>query len=383
MDKSGRFKIGIIFNFTQGWLGGVYYYQNIIKALDFLDDEEKPEIIIFYNKEYAEHLKDIVYPYLQLVPWQFTGVYKGYFFSFFKRENIFVDEMIKAYQLDGIYPVNDNPIPASTGIEKNTVAAAWFPDLQHKFFPQFFDKKRLWLRELRLKITLRNATDLVVSSNDTVNHFKRFYKIPEGLRIHVLQFVSILDQFNGCDIEKIRALYKLPDQYYVVSNGFLKHKNHLTVLKALKVLTEQKNEVHIIFTGRVEIQGNSEYIAELTHFINENGLSKYISLLGVIPRHDQLCIMRHSKAVLQPSMFEGWNTTIEDAKTLGVPVIASGIEVHKEQLGENGLYFDPEDDKALAKLLNEFSISQYTVLHENNEERIKSFAKNFMKIFRN
>jgi hypothetical protein len=46
MDKSSRCSIGIIFNFSKGWLGGFYYYQNIIKALNFLDDDEKPAIVI-------------------------------------------------------------------------------------------------------------------------------------------------------------------------------------------------------------------------------------------------------------------------------------------------------------------------------------------------
>lgn len=382
MDTSGRFKIGIIFNFTQGWLGGVYYYQNIIKALNFLEDSEKPEIIIFYNKKYSEYLSDIKYPYLQLIPWQFASVYKGYFLSLIKRENIFIKQMIESYGLNGLYPVNDNPIRASKTSFANTISASWFPDLQHKFFPQFFDKKRLWLRELRLKITLKNATDLVVSSNDTVNQFKSFYKIRKDLRIHVLQFVSILEELTICDIEKIKATYKLPDDYYIVSNGFLRHKNHLTVLKALKLLKDQNRAVNIVFTGRMEIHGNSEYIAELKTFIVENDLSKFIRLLGIISREDQICIMRNSRAVLQPSMFEGWNTTVEDAKTLGLPVVASGIAVHKEQLGANGIYFEAEDGKALAKVLSEFS-GVNTTIYEDNVERTKSFARSFIKIFKN
>ena len=68
MDKGSRFRIGIIFNFTQSWLGGFYYYQNIIKALNFLEDGEKPEIIIFYNAAFSTYVEDIQYPYLQLIP---------------------------------------------------------------------------------------------------------------------------------------------------------------------------------------------------------------------------------------------------------------------------------------------------------------------------
>ena len=381
MDKGSRFRIGIIFNFTRGWLGGFYYYQNIIKALDFLDDCDKPEIIIFYNKDYSDYLKDIKYPYLQLIPWQFPDIYRGYLFSFLKRKNIFVDEMIGTYKLKGIYPVNDNPLPAQKTIPKGTTGAAWFPDLQHKFFPQFFDKKRLWLRELRLKITLKNATDLVVSSNDTVSQFKRFYSIPTRLKIHVLQFVSILDDDNLGDFEKIRNEYGIPNEYFIVSNSFLKHKNHFVVFKALKVLAEKNKKVHIVFTGKMEVYPDTIHIDLLKKYITDNGLQQDVSLLGVIPREHQLCIMKHAKAVLQPSMFEGWNTTIEDAKSQQLAVIASGIAVHKEQLGDRGYYFDPENENELAQLLFNFDPNGKMAFYGDHNERVKLFARTFLNIF--
>jgi glycosyltransferase involved in cell wall biosynthesis len=378
MDKGNRPGIGIIFNFTKGWLGGFYYYQNIIKALDFLEDEEKPEIVIFYNEDYSEYLKEINYPYLQLVPWKFTNIYKGYLLSVLTGKNVFVWDMIRQYKLAGIYPVNDNPVAASSGIPEGTIGAAWFPDLQHKFFPQFFDKKRLWLRELRLKITLKNTSDLVVSSNDTVSHFKQFYRIPVGVRMHVLHFVSILDAAAPGNIEELKKTYHLPNQYFIASNAFLKHKNHLVVLKAINKL--KLNKVHIVFTGRMEVYEDGIHINMLKNFIAENNLQTCVSLLGIIPREDQLCIMKHARAVLQPSLFEGWNTTIEDAKSLGLPVIASSIAVHKEQLGEEGYYFNPDDENELAGILANFTLKGVPCYGENNE-RVKLFARSFLKVF--
>ena len=382
MDKRDRFRIGIIFNFTKGWLGGFYYYQNIIKALNFLEEEEKPAIIIFYNKDYSEYLSELRYPYLQLIPWEFTSIYKGYILSFITGKNVFVDKMISKYRLNGIYSVNDNPVPCYKAIPKNTIAAAWFPDLQHKFYPGFFDKTRVWLRELRLKQTLKNATDLVVSSHDTVNHFKHFYKIPSSLRIHMLQFVSILDEYTQGDIEKLKVEYKLPPEYFIVSNSFLLHKNHWVVLKALSLLKQKNKPVHVVFTGKMEVYPDSTHIDQLKNFIAVNQLEENVSLLGVIPREDQLCIMKNAKAVLQPSKFEGWNTTIEDAKSQQLVIIASGIAVHKEQLGDKGIYFDPENEIELAQILIDFSVSDIKPQFGVLEERVKEFAKTFLKIFK-
>ena len=381
MDTGQRFRIGIIFNFTRGWLGGFYYYQNIINAINFLDDEQKPEIIIFYNEDYSAYLNELHYPYMQLVPWKFIDIKKGYLLSFLKQKNVFVHDMIRRYELRGIYAVNDNPVPTTKGNVRNTIAAAWFPDLQHKFFPQFFDKKRLWLRELRLKITLRNARDLVVSSHDTVEHFKKFYSLPPTLRIHVLQFVSVLDIYESRDISAVRAVYKLPYEYFIVSNSFLKHKNHHVVLNALKELKKKNGQAHIVFTGKMEVYPGSEHIDALKAIVKDNNLDAYVSFLGVIPREDQLCIMKHAKAVLQPSKFEGWNTTIEDAKSMQLPVIASNIPVHVEQLGDTGTYFDPTNPSELADLLTNYNKRTTGALYADYSTRVKKFANDFLDIF--
>jgi glycosyltransferase involved in cell wall biosynthesis len=382
MDKASRFRIGIIFNFTKGWLGGFYYYLNIIKALDFLEDNEKPELIIFYNKDYSAYLDEIKYPYIQLVPWNFVGVYKAYLLSILKKKNVFVDQMINDYKLNGIYPVNDNPVPAVNSFPPQTTGAAWFPDLQHRFFPQFFDKKRLWLRELRLKQTLKNSTDLVVSSFDTVQHFKQLYKIKKSLRVHVLQFVSILDNYETHGIEEIRNIYKIPEDYFIVSNAFLKHKNHMVILKALKLLKDKAPAVHVVFTGRMDIYEDGIHINNIRKYIVEEGLEENVSLLGIIPRNHQLCIMKQAKAVVQPSLFEGWNTTIEDAKTMNLPVIASDLAVHKEQLEEKGFYFNPENAMDLAKLLTHFStLRKFSPEYGDNTERAKTFGRTFLNIF--
>jgi glycosyltransferase involved in cell wall biosynthesis len=36
--------------------------------------------------------------------------------------------------------------------------------------------------------------------------------------------------------------------------------------------------------------------------------------------------------MFQPSLYEGWSTTIEEAIYLGTPIVASDLQVHKEQL---------------------------------------------------
>ena len=38
--------ITLIYQYNENWIGGTYYIQNIIKALNFLKDADKPELTI-------------------------------------------------------------------------------------------------------------------------------------------------------------------------------------------------------------------------------------------------------------------------------------------------------------------------------------------------
>lgn len=374
-----RKKIGILFNFSGSWLGGVYYVQNIIKALNFLGDDEKPEIIIFYKKELSNFALEIDYKYLTTVEWNFESVYKGFLKSWIYRKNVFVDQIINEYDLDGVYPLYDHPV-SHKKVKGNAILAAWFPDLQHKFYPNYFNKLNLILRELRLKLILKNASTLVVSSFDVKNHFKKFYKIKTDFKIKVLQFVSIIDNFN-VDFNKIKIKYNLPDEYFMVSNQFYEHKNHIILFKALGYLKSQNKNLKVVLTGKMEDYRNPVFIENLKQAINKDKIEDNIKMLGVIPREEQLCIMQNSKAIIQPSLFEGWSTVIEDAKSLQRPVICSNIPIHKEQLEDLGTYFNPSNYKELASLMEGFESTTNVEIYDKYENRVTNFARNFLSIF--
>ncbi|MGO7565077.1 glycosyltransferase, partial [Rhizobium johnstonii] len=58
-----------------------------------------------------------------------------------------------------------------------------------------------------------------------------------------------------------------------------------------------------------------------------------------------------SMDLLNPSLFEGWSTTVEEALSWGVPLILSDLEVNREQAGEAAVFFDSHDAQALADAL--------------------------------
>lgn len=95
-----RFKLGLLFNFNPKWTGGIIYLLNAIRILNFLEDKDKPKVVILYNPALKKYVDEIQYPYLELVPHNFSSIYKGYVDSILKNKNTFVHDLLGTLPLD-------------------------------------------------------------------------------------------------------------------------------------------------------------------------------------------------------------------------------------------------------------------------------------------
>ncbi len=377
--NENRFRLGILFSFDPRWTGGLIYILNAIKILNFLDDKDCPTVVIIYKPELKEFLREVKYPYLELIEHSFPSLAEGYLNSFLKNKNVFVHDLVLQHQLNAIFPMHDYPVKSKLDAK----LVSWYADLQHLYYPGFFSKRRLLERKIRINLILRNSKDLVVSSEAVRDDFLKFFKIPSTIKIHIYRFVSIIDGLPSMNSNEIKSKYGLPDNYFIVSNQFQKHKNHLVVFEAAAELQKRGIPFHIAITGRFPSDPNSEYLRELHDIVNRNQLEQSISFLGLIPRGDQLLLMKYANAIIQPSLFEGWSTVIEDAKSLQVPVIAANLKVNIEQLAEKGSYFDPHNSAALAIIIEQYPSRNYEVaIYESYDIRMKKAAYEFLSVFK-
>ncbi len=374
-----RFRLGIIFNFNPKWTGGLIYLVNAVRILNFLEDKHKPTVVVLFNPTLQKYVDEIQYLYIERIPHNFPSIHKGYLLSILQNKNLFVDDLVVDQKLDAIFPMHDYPVKSKL----NRKLVSWYADLQHQYYPQFFSKFKIFERNMRIKMILRNSKDLVVSSQAVKDDFLKFYKVPKSLKIQIYHFVSIIDALPDLSASEIKMKYNLQDEYYMISNQFHKHKNHKVAFEAVAELKKKGIKVNIAITGRFPEEPNSEYLKELHDIINTNDLRQSISFLGLIPRGDQLLLMQYAKAIIQPSLFEGWSTVIEDAKSLQVPVIAANLNVNMEQLESTGTYFEPHNASQLATILEQFPSRDFSkMLYEPYDNRMKKAAYEFLAVFK-
>jgi glycosyltransferase involved in cell wall biosynthesis len=138
----------------------------------------------------------------------------------------------------------------------------------------------------------------------------------------------------------------------------------------------------IVFTGKQMDAVNQDYFLSVVDAVEKSNLSSDVYFLGFLDRNDQLSLMAGAIGVLQPSTFEGWSTVIEDAKTLNKQVFASAIDIHIEQLGEDGYFFKEHDFEGLAKLISDYigGIIQKKCSYLSFEVRATEASKNILSI---
>jgi glycosyltransferase involved in cell wall biosynthesis len=231
-------------------------------------------------------------------------------------------------------------------------AIAWVPDMQHRQLKHLFNFFSYWKREIGFRFQLLNGRKIMLSSEDARIDFEHYYPTSVGLT-YVVRF-AIPAEASRLDSRVVADEYGLPEHFFFLPNQFWKHKNHECVVQALSILKAQGQEVVIAATGKQNDPRDEIYFPQLKKSVESLGLTNSFRMLGVIPYQHIAALMLSSDALLNPSKFEGWSTTVEEAKAIGVRMILSDLKVHKEQAGELADFFDPNSPKDLAERLINF-----------------------------
>jgi glycosyltransferase involved in cell wall biosynthesis len=376
-----RKAIGLSYIYNENWIGGTYYIENLVHALNSLNDDEKPHITLIisgYKKIKAAKGK-FTYPYLSFrldsgeknVIFQFVNKVTNRLF----KKRIF-PQQIK--NLDAVFPYYQS-IQQSAAKKK----IYWIPDFQEHFITGFSDKEGIESR-VKAQTEIQNSLfELILSSNNALGHFKHLYP-QHKVKVHVLPFAVSHPPYNHISLPFLLEKYNLPEKYFICPNQLWAHKNQAIILKAIKSLNDKGLNITVAFTGNTNDYRNPEYFIQLNKYVAENNLTGNIKFLGFIDRQEQLQLMNNSIAIIQPSLFEGWSTVVEDAKLMNKLLLVSDIEVHHEQLiNSNALFFDPKNEQELAILIEQsYRILQTKPLFDNYNypEKVKTFGHNFLKI---
>ena len=373
-------KVGFISHQSSDWMGGINYYKNLFIAMSkvknpklipyILDSKDEKAKILFNYANKIKFSRDFKYVFTK-----WCTILSGRKFNKKKylRENVDVD-LVSHTQNKDHFP-----------------AIAWIPDFQHIRLPEMFSEEELKYRDDNFKTLAEKSSIVILSSENALEDFKEF--APEfAHKGRVLRFVAIPDEgvYQKTDEikEEIINKFSLPPKYFYVPNQFWIHKNHKIVLEAISILKQQGIEINVVFTGKTTDFRHSNFFDDLMEMVKEKSIANNIKILGIVDLIEVYYLMRNCISIINPSLFEGWSSIVEEAKSLGKNVILSNINVHKEQNPPQGVYFDPYDPNELAAILKDkwlygeskpdFELEK--TAREQLEQRIIEFGNTYQKI---
>lgn len=345
-------RVAFCLNAGVQWAGGIHYLENLFSALAELPGRPV-EPVLFTSPDVEAYVLETILPFLPSPPvrsdvWSRDGpaglrrMIGGVLFQKdYLAENAFRDE--------GIELVFQNS--AWYGFRFGLPTLAWIADFQHRHLPHLFSRANYWKRDIGYRGVSRCATRIMLSSKAARQDCEMFYPCSRG-RTATLNFsVRIGPEVRQSSPEPVRKKYGLPERFLYMPNQFWKHKNHLAVVEALSRARAKGEDLTIVASGSLYDQRDQEHPKSVVKEVEKNNLADRFRILGVIPRQDVFPLMRASVAVINPSLFEGWSTTVEEAKSIGVPLLLSDIPVHREQAPEMCRYFDPHRPDDIADAL--------------------------------
>ena len=334
-------RIGIPAVGSTKWPGGINYTEMMVKALHLLPISEKPFVSLVFEDP------ELLNPYENVVRYADEIVLCGSGFDEVKNSLPdgfrFADNYhVELATYDAILPWPHEIM----GEQFN--CAYWIPDFQHRHLPQMFSPQEAAGRDGHFASYANHAKVLVVSSESAKKDFKTFY--PEShLDPFILRFhANPNDDWYQQDAAATATKYKLPEKFIICCNQFWQHKNHVTLFNAIALLKQNGHEYTLVCTGPTEDYRCPEFFGALMDHAEKIGIREQIHILGLIPRADQIQLIRRAALLVQPSMFEGWSTVVEDARVLGKEMLLSDISVHKEQSPEWSEFFEGESPQDLA-----------------------------------
>jgi len=234
-------------------------------------------------------------------------------------------------------------------------------DFQHRHIPELFPAHIRRNRDRRFAQIASDADGVVVNSRAVARDAEQWLGIASD-RILAMPFAPYAMAWSfDVDPADARHRYRIEGRYLMVCNHFWKHKDHATALRAFAELRADpaNTDLQLVLTGDPIDHRDPQHYSRLIALAENLRVASSTCFLGLIPKRDQLALMRGCVGLVQPTLFEGGpgGGAVYEAIGLGVPAIVSDIPVNTEIDCGDVRFFRAGEDVDLAEKVSQLLTS--------------------------
>ena len=260
-------------------------------------------------------------------------------------------------------------------------------DLQHFHHPDFFSETQIDFRNSYYKRSIESCERIIVSFNHVKYDIIKYLHISPDIIDICPVGIEPANHFDISEISFIKQKYDLSNDYLFYAANTWKHKNHINLIKALKILHTKYNKIlSLVCTGLIY----DDFYKEIEKEIIKQGVIDHVKFLGYLPEKDMLTIMKGANLVVIPTLYEAGSYPLLEAMAYHVPVICSNVTALPQQIGDIAYTFNPADVNEMAQKIyymieddnfriNNIKNSKYQIQKLSWEKNIPLFIETYQK----
>ena len=236
------------------------------------------------------------------------------------------------------------PFSAPTFKEEGIPTVSVVLDIQHEFYPQFFDAQELKHRRAFYQNIVNNVESVVCISDFTKKTFCAKYNYPIERAKTI--YIAIQNRFYERDDTILERLDIIKNNYIVYPANFWEHKNHklLIIAFSMYLKTNYERDFKLVLTGN-PLQEETYY----KNLLIGMGLEKNVIITGYISNEQLYSILFYSCGLIYPSLFEGFGIPIIEAMNLNKLIACSNLTSLPEIGCPSIFYFNPKKPDDILK----------------------------------
>ncbi|WP_285373466.1 glycosyltransferase family 1 protein [Pseudomonas sp. lyk4-TYG-107] len=222
-------------------------------------------------------------------------------------------------------------------------------DLTHLHYPETQPPARLQEIERRLATGVRQAQVIVTDSQAIADEAQSCFGLPAER--FVVAPLGVAERFHPRDAHTIDPVLKAhavtAREYFLCVGTLEPRKNLRLALRAHALLPEAvRQRFPLLIVGMAGWQ-REQFSAELRQAL----ASGHVCLLGYLPDEHLAQLLAGARALIFPSLYEGFGLPVLEAMASGTPVLLTRASAMPEVAGDAGNYIEPDNADGLRDAL--------------------------------
>ncbi len=261
-------------------------------------------------------------------------------------------EAIKQEKVD-IYHGLSNELPIKR-LPNSIKSVVTIHDLIFRVFTQQYTWVDRKLYNYKSNQACKNADCIISISQSTKKDILHFYphtKVP----IHVI--------YQSC--RPYKPVAHPARDYYLFVSSINERKGLKDILQCM-CLQHETERIYLKVVGK-----GGAYEEHLRNFVSAHQLDAWVEWLGNVEDEKLEGLYQHAKALIYPSLYEGFGIPVIEALSTKTPVITSNSSSMPEAGGDQALYIKPGDVQSLQETIKQ--LEAWVFDNDGLEKHLKQF----------